>query len=355
VDPDDLVDVSCVVHVHSTYSDGTATVPELLDAARDVGADALLLTDHNSLGARGGGWEGRHDGVSLFVGDEVTTKRGHYLAFGIDRVIPYRGRSPVEIAEEVRAAGGVGFAAHPFSPGGRMLVPAIARRIVLPHGWEALEDPRGCDGLELWSVLTDSAENWRTPAEARRWLREPEEAIAAGPPPHHLRTWDALSATRRVPAVGGLDSHQHGVRVRGRVRSPVPHRRVFDLLRTHALCERPLTGDPQTDWPTLLGALREGAAWLACPSVAPAEGARLWAEQADGRIVPMGGEAPVARSILRVRLPRDAEITVVRDGAALHQESGAAVDLEIDGPGVYRVEARVGGRIWLLSNPIHLR
>jgi hypothetical protein len=39
----------------------------------------------------------------------------------------------------VRAAGGIGFAAHPFSDGGHMLYPPLARRIVRPHGWPALE------------------------------------------------------------------------------------------------------------------------------------------------------------------------------------------------------------------------
>jgi hypothetical protein len=356
VDPvQTLVDVSCVVHVHTRYSDGTATVREVLDAARDAGADAVLLTDHDSLDAKRDGWEGLHQGVFLFVGDEVTSKRGHYLAFGVDRVVDHRGRSPVEVAEAVRAAGGVGFAAHPFSDGGSMLLPAIARRIVLPRGWPALDDPRACDGLELWSVTTDAAEAWRTPAEARRWLRDPEAAIAPGPPVHHLSRWDALSAGRRVPAIGGLDSHQHGLRLRGRVRSPVPHARIFRLLRTHLLCDRPLTGDPEVDWSIVQGALRAGAAWLSCPCVAPAEGARLWAEGADGAVVPMGGEAPSGRFVIRARLPREADILLLRDGESLDRLSGAELDVEVDGRGVYRVEARIDGRIWLLSNPIHLR
>jgi hypothetical protein len=355
MDPQSPVDVSCVVHVHTTYSDGTATVPEVLNAAREAGADAVLLTDHDSLDARWDGWEGLHEGVFLFVGDEVSAEHGHYLAFGVDEEIAHRGRSPREVAAAVRAAGGVGFAAHPFSSGGRMLLPAIARRIVLPHGWPALDDPRACDGLELWSVTTDAAESWRTPVEARNWLRDPEAAIAPGPPKHHLRRWDALSASRRLPAIGGLDSHQPGFRVRGRVRSPLPHRRTFGLLRTHLLCERPLTGDPAEDRRTILGALRAGAAWLACPCVASAHGARLWAERADGVVVPMGGEAAAARSAIRVRLPREADVLVVHDGAPLHRLSGAVLDVEVDRPGVYRVEARIDGRVWLLSNPIHLR
>jgi hypothetical protein len=291
----------------------------------------------------------------VLVGTEVSPKQGHYLAFGVDREIPHAGRSALEIAAAVREAGGVGFAAHPFSRGGHMLVPALARRIVLPHGWPALEDPRSCDGIELWSLTTDAAEGWRTPAEALRWLRDPEMAIAAGPPARHLRAWDALSAHRRVPAIGGLDGHQPGIRVRGRVRSPLPHRRTFELLRTHLLCERPLTGDPEEDWRTVMAGLSAGAAWLTCPYVAPADGARLWIERADGSVVSMGGEAPAGRSVLRVRVPRTADICVVRDGTPLHESRSTALDLEIDAGGVYRVEARIDGRIWLLSNPLYLR
>ena len=350
-----FVDVACVVHVHSTYSDGTAGVPEIVAAAATAGADAVLLTDHDSLAARRDGWEGRQDGVCLLVGTEVSPKQGHYLAFGVGAEIPHAGRSALEIAAAVRAAGGVGFAAHPFSDGGRMLVPGLARRIVLPHGWPALDDPLGCDGIELWSLTTDAAEGWRTPSEAMRWLRDPQAAIAGGPPVHHLRRRDALSARRRVPAIGGLDGHAPGLRVRGRARSPLSHRRTFDLLQTHLLCQRGQYGAPLGFGLAAQRALAAGAAWLACPCVAPARGARLWAEMADGALIPMGAEASAGRAVLRLRLPRTADVRVLRDGAAFHQMRGATLDLDIAATGVYRVEARIDGRLWLLSNPVHLR
>jgi hypothetical protein len=355
VDPASRFDVSCVAHVHSTYSDGTATVPELLAAARDAGADALLLTDHDSLGARRDGWEGMHDGVLLLVGTEVSPKQGHYLAFGVDREIPHAGRSGLEIARAVRSAGGLGFAAHPFSAGGHMLYGPLARRIVLPHGWPALDDEDGCDGIELWSLTTDAAEAWRTPAEAWRWLRDPEAAVAEGPPPHHLRRWDELSARRRLPAIGGLDGHAPGIRVRGRVRTPLSHARTFNLLRTHLLCERRLSGDLEADRETVLRALGGGAAWLTCPFVAPAHGARLWAERGGGATIPMGAEAPAGSALLRLRLPRSADIVVLRDGAQIHRGHAAELNLDIHHAGSYRVEARIEGRLWLLSNPVHLR
>ena len=351
----ELHDVSCVIHVHSTYSDGTATIGELLGAARESGVDALLLTDHDTLAPRREGWEARHDGVLLLVGLEVSPKRGHYLAFGVEQEIQHEGRSALQIAEAVRAAGGIGFAAHPFSRGGHMLLPSLARRVVLPHGWPALEEEGGMDGVELWSVLTDAAEAWRTPAEAVRWLREPERAVAHGPPAHHLEIWDRLSARRRIPAIGGLDDHQRGIRIRGAVRSPVAHRRTFRLLRTHLLCQQPLSGDLEADRASVLAALRAGAAWLHCPFVATAQGARLWAERADGGTVAMGGETPAGQATFRLRLPDRAEVKVFRDGHPIDETHTAQLDLTIAAPGAYRVEARIDGKLWLLSNPIHLR
>jgi hypothetical protein len=348
-------DVSCVAHVHSTYSDGTATVPELMAAAAEAGAGALLLTDHDSLGARRDGLEGLHDGVFLLAGTEVSPKQGHYLAFGVDEEIPHAGRTAGEIAAAVRTAGGLGFAAHPFSVGGHMLYPPLARRIVLPHGWPALDEPDGYDGIELWSLTTDAAEAWRTPAEAWRWLRNPERAVAQGPPARHLQRWDALSARRRVPAIGGLDAHAPGVRVRGQVRSPLSHSRTFRLLRTHLVCDRALSGDIDRDRATLIAALAAGAAWLNCPFVAPADGARFWAERRDGTTVPMGGDSDAASAVLRVVLPRQAEIRLVRDGRAINEAHAAHVEHDVELPGVYRVEARIDDRLWLLSNPIHLR
>jgi len=354
-----LHDLSAVVHVHSTYSDGTATVAELLDAARDAGAGALLLTDHDTLAARRDGWAGTHDGVALVVGTEVSPKGGHYLAFGTSGEIAHDGLAPVEIAAAVREAGGVGFAAHPFSAGGHLFVPSLARRVVLPHGWPALDQPGGCDGIELWSVTTDAAEAWRTPAEVLRWLRDPVAATASGPPAAQVRTWDRLSLRRRVPALGGLDGHAPGVRLNGRVHSPLSHARTFGLLRTHLLLERPLTGDPAADEREVVAALRAGSMWLARPVAAPADGARFWAELADGDDVAMGGEAVVGRgalpAVLRLRLPRAAELTVVRDGAPFLRADGEALDVDVTTPGVYRVEARIGGAMWLLSNPVHLR
>jgi hypothetical protein len=133
------------------------------------------------------------------------------------------------------------------------------------------------------------------------------------------------------------------------------HARTFGLLRTHLLCESELTGSVEKDRRTLLRALGAGAAWLTCPFVAPAHGARFWAERASGAPLAMGAEARAGSASLHLSLPRPAEIVVLRDGVPIHKANAAALDLRIHEPGAYRVEARIDRRLWLLSNPIHLR
>lgn len=333
-------DLACVAHVHSTYSDGTAAVPEILAAARAAGAGAVLLTDHDTLGAREDGWEGWHDGVLLVVGMEVSPKAGHLLVFGVDEVVGHEERDEAAILADVARQGGMAIAAHPFSQGSRM-----SRTIAPPHPWGALEDER-CHGLELWSMTTDVAEAWPSPAAAVRELRAPE--ALDGPPARNLAAWDALLERRRMVAIGGLDAHQPGLRLRGRVRSIQPHARWFALLRTHVLLDEAPRGDT-ADAARVLEALRAGRCYLALDHLADPAGFGFTAGEAA---VGMGGEVPVGGE-LAVRVPHEARLRVLRGGTAVAETTGTELRAPVREPGAHRAEAWLGGRRWILSNPIY--
>ena len=333
-------DLACVVHVHSTFSDGTATVPEIAAAARAAGADAVLLTDHDTLAARRAGCEGWHDGVLVVVGMEISPKGGHFLAFGLDDEVRHGGLGEEEICARVRARGALGFPAHPFSRGS-----AISKTIGRPHPWRSLES---CEytGIELWSLVTECAERCATPLELIRFLRRPEDAVDH-PPARNLEAWDRLCRRRRVVAIGGLDAHQSGVRIGGRAFSPHPNERIFRTLRTHVLT------DAEPGPATVLDALAEGRCYLAVDSLAPARGFRFEAE-GDG-VVPMGAEVRGGRWTLRAVLPQEADVRLIRDGQVLERATAARIELQVDAAGVYRVEARLRGRTWIVSNPIYVR
>ena len=345
-------DWACVIHVHSTYSDGTPTVPELVEEARANDRDAVLLTDHDTLGARGDGWERWHESVLLVVGTEISTTGGHLLAFGIDRSPAADELDGSEASLEVARQGGICFAAHPFSEGS-----AISTTIGRPHPWLELDDPN-LTGLEAWSLITDAAESWRSPREIIRFLRSPVVATAR-PERSRLARWDRLGRDRRVVGIGGLDAHQSGVRVGGRPVSPFPNRRFFGSLATHVLTDRAPSGHAATDRATLLAALAAGRCFLAMDWHAQSRGFDFWAVRGD-EVALMGGEVMAGGWRLRARLPAPARLLLFRDSVVTMASSGATqLDIEAERPGVYRLEAWLarGGEdaCWIISNPIYVR
>jgi hypothetical protein len=343
-------DLSCVVHLHSTYSDGTGTVPEIAAAARRAGADVVLLTDHDTLEAKGRGEEGWYgDDVLVLVGTEVSPARGnHLLVFDVEREVPHAGRDAAAVARAVRDAGGLGFAAHPFSRGSDRF-----KRVGDGMPYDAL-DSDALHGIELWSFVTDTAEALGGIPELIRFLVAPGRALV-GPPPGNLAAWDELCRTRRVVAIGGLDAHQFGKRVGPFVPVRVmAYHRSFRYVRTQVLCEEAPTGELEHDRAQVYDALRAGRCYIAVHALGPAAGFRFEADD-----VPMGGEAPAGRRTLRASTPRPAKLRLLRNGREIAGGLADSLEQEVEEPGAYRVEAllRAHGRerTWILSNPIYLR
>jgi hypothetical protein len=353
-----LHDLACAIHVHSTYSDGTGTVPEIAAAGRAAGLDVLMLTDHDSLEAKRRGEEAFYGDLLLLVGEEVSPRReNHFLAFGIDEEIDHSGLSASEIVEAVGAAGGFGFAAHAWS-GGNPHFPRFGTGMP----WRDFDSP-ALAGIELWSFLTDTGEKLSGYADVARFVLAPGRVLDH-PPQRNVEGWDQLCARRRMVALGGLDSHQIGKRLPGgHVLKFMSYERSFGYLRTHVLSERALSGELAADQAQVFDALRAGRCYIAVDSLAPARGFSFWAERAtgDGSAVPMGAEEQADQWVLKASAPRPAELRLIRDGERLASApSSTSIVHRTEGrPGVYRVEARVvaGGRerTWIMSNPIYLR
>ena len=71
------VEIQGVLHVHTTHSDGSGSVADVVEAAQKTGVDFVVLTDHNTMRAKHEGWEGWHGSTLLIVGEEVSTRAGH--------------------------------------------------------------------------------------------------------------------------------------------------------------------------------------------------------------------------------------------------------------------------------------
>jgi predicted metal-dependent phosphoesterase TrpH len=102
--------VDCQVHtVHS--GDATTTLDQLAKRVREVGLDAVCITDHHTID---GALEAlqRDLGVRVIVGEEVRTPVGEIIGLFLSERVPYV-LPLLQAAARIRSQGGIVYAPHP--------------------------------------------------------------------------------------------------------------------------------------------------------------------------------------------------------------------------------------------------
>ena len=184
------------LHVHTSHSDGTRTLEQILGLAGRLGLDTVAVTDHYKIneGLRAIPLAERYRTAAV-AGTEVTTRTQHHV-LGLFVKRPVRlYRSMADSVLAIRDQGGLAILAHPF-----MAVPNSSgpRRIL---GWLERTD---FDGIEL--------ENQYLSPERRERLRD-----------FYERHRERLGA-----AIGGTDAHFGDL---GRHLTLYPGRGPDDLYR----------------------------------------------------------------------------------------------------------------------------
>jgi predicted metal-dependent phosphoesterase TrpH len=137
------------MHIHSLYSDGTASVRSILDhVERETELDVVAITDHERIDGALRAAEIHADGeysFDLVVGEEITTRRGHVLALFVTERLPAL-RPLSETLAAIHAQGGLAIAAHPMAP-----VPLSVGRRSLREVRDHLQEGVYFDALELFN------------------------------------------------------------------------------------------------------------------------------------------------------------------------------------------------------------
>ncbi|NBQ89802.1 MAG: histidinol phosphatase, partial [Betaproteobacteria bacterium] len=108
----------------------------------------------------------------------------------------------------------------------------------------------------------------------------------------------------------------------------------------------------------LLGALREGRAFVAFDLLADTRGFVFFAD-ADGRRATMGEEVAFTPGLrLKGEAPLSARWTVLRDGEVVATLEGRSLDWPVPGAGNYRVELAIKPGAewldWIYANPVRI-
>jgi len=347
-------DYSGIIHFHSDYSfDGRRSLPSIIRAARDNHLDFLMLTDHSTLQARNDGLEGWHGRVLLIVGQEISPRFNHLLAFDADKPFPIdrndEKTDPQSYIHAVLQAGGICFIAHPDHEGTDLFH-------VKHYPWQNW-DVDGYTGIGIWDFMTD----WQNSLDGyfRAFLSYLFPGFfLSGPSRATLERWDCLNQTRHVVGIAESDNHDTLKRFMGMPFPVFPFRKAFRFLRTHILTRRPFSGDGTQDKHLLIDALKRGNVYVALESFRPSKGFTLTVKEKE-REATMGDIFLLDQNArLSVMVPATSCIRVVKDGSLFHEEIGQSASCSICQPGVYRIEVSVRCygkyRPWIFSNPVYV-
>ncbi len=333
-----------VSHIHTTDSDGSKSVPEIIKIGQKAGLDFLFFCDHMTLRSRHLGLEGWHGNTFVLIGYEIhdKTNRNHYLAFNIDQVLSGE-LSPQEYVAEVKRQGGLGVVAHPDET---RVLPQFP-----PYPWTAW-DAEGFDGIEIWNQMSEWMEGinrlnqFKMFVSPRRYLTSPTPKI--------LKIWDELNKRKKVFGMSGVDVHAYPYRFGPFKLVIFPYEVQFKSLRTHVLMDMPLSSDSQIATNQFINALKNCQLFISNYRRGDAKGFSFYAKNND-QIAKIGESISSSNKVaFIVMTPQRCRIRLLRDGTTIAQRAGNDLEYCSQEPGIYRVEAYKGKKGWIFSNHIRI-
>jgi hypothetical protein len=345
------------LHMHTTYSDGSGTHAEIVQAALQAGLDAVITTDHNVLvNGPAGYYQDGDRRVLLLVGEEVhdqttTSQKNHLLVIGAGREMVELASDTQRLVDSVLKTGGLAFIAHPVDPA----APAFGEPDISWEKWEV----ENFTGIELWNAMSEFKSLLKDHLRATFYAFNPK-LVARGPFPATLQKWDELLANgKRVVAVGGSDAHAFHVSLGPLRRTLFPYEFHFRTVNTHIITNQSLNGEFDHDRRLILDALGDGHAFVGYDLPAATRGFRFSAQGKDG-VALMGDEITVKEGVtLQIHLPQRAECLLLKDGKMIKTWHKREICTHITSEaGVYRVEVYIhyqgNRRGWIFSNPIYV-
>ncbi|MDW7651310.1 MAG: CehA/McbA family metallohydrolase [Bacillota bacterium] len=342
---------SCLgnIHIHSAYSDGTSSIPQIAKEAAEAGLHYIIITDHNTL--TGLGEEGYYDNVLVLCGSEINMQKNHYLALNIKKEIPPNDDNPQQVIDAVNSQNGLGFIAHPYEKGS----PLVLKGKTYPWtDWDATDFA----GIEVWnwsSQWRDGAQN--IPCGLYYAYLNPAGPIT-GPHPQAMARFDEITQTKKITAIAGSDAHNWPIRY-GPVRRDIfPYGYLFRTACNNLLLQEPLSRDVSTAKSQIYNALRHGRSFIVNRLLGDADGFAFTATSKETEYH-IGNDVPLNdMTVLNIQCPDkhsgNLSFRIFQNGSILDEINRCSVSVRVYEPGTYRLEVRQRSKPWIFTNPIYI-
>lgn len=353
---------SGVIHIHTTYSDGSGTYQQIGEICDSLGLHFAIITDHNTVQPIKDSLAKRFGMTLIIPAVEISTdgEHGHFLVIGDSiPLVPRNGTSSDSVFDDAVRKGDITILAHVFHP----------RKSLKWDNWNIGK----FTGMELYNF----DEGWRSDlnffkinkliaafivylfqGQALNYILEYPFA--------EMKKFDELNLSRKVIGIGSLDAHAN-VKI-GRVVYHFPrYVSLFNLLHTIIITRTPFNGLYQHDRELALNAIRNGNCFVAFTGIENARGFLFTAASDTSRAIMGDSLKLTSNTTLSISIPdsNNVVVDVVKDGITLNEvENRGSINLRVDSPGAYRVvvfQTRVMLPLflkrkfpWVLSNPIYI-
>ena len=332
------------LHIHTTFSDGSSSIENVIKYAKKAGLKWIIITDHNNLD--GLSYEGWHNGVLVLVGEEISpATENHYLALDVKEIIS-PDLPPEAFIQEVKKQGGIGFVAHPDEKHGR-------KNSHKPLRWSDWSIT-GFDGIEIWNYLSDWVDNFDDKKQIQHYISRND--ILKGPSKQTLKWWDELNNNSEaiVPAVGGVDAHALVYKVLGFDVKVFPYIDTFKTLTNRIYTDEKLSENFEVAKKQVLNALKSGKNLIFNRCWDKSNDPIFYLKDKDKKYYAGDTVEYSENCVIIAKFPYKAQIRLIYDGQLIWECVREEFIFEHLDRGKYRIEAYLGDKPYVFSNPINI-
>ena len=341
------------IHIHSKLSDGTGDIKAIAKAAKQVGLDWVIITDHNYYDND----ESIIDGVYVIKAQEISPHQcNHYLAFDVNDIIEPEDNPQIYV-DKVRELGGFGFAAHPDEGTTVNKKGEVCKRKNSNHCIPWTNKDVKPDGVEIWNWFSNWADNLDdsnifTLAYAYLFKHK----IIKKPSDITLEWWDKLNNETEsiVPALGGVDAHALKIYKYIIPVTVFPYKTCFSTITNTIFLKEPLSENIMTAKKQILNAIKNGNSIITNQHISK--------DLPDIYVTCSSGKYYCGENIvlddeccLHFNSNQTMKICLIYNGCEISKSSSDKLIYPIKKSGKYRLEVQYKNQGFLYTNPFNIK
>jgi len=332
-----FIEYRAAFHVHSYLShDSEGEIEDIAEAAKLLGLDAVILTDHYEEGNIARAPRATHRGVLFLPGVEDRGVRGGSVC-----AFPLQEDYDAKVSKQARQ--------NEYERQDAVLVLGHVEKL-------ETSSPGRYSAFEVYNLHAEFTAASRF-GIVWRFLFLPADAFferAIKTPVDNLAAWDREHARGlRLAALAGHDAHAN-VSILGAVIGT--YAEVLRLFSNHILA-------PELTVEAIAEAIRAGRTFIVFDYLADGTGFALTygdPEASPDERATLGDEVPYHPGhtlAVSVPVPVDevkTRVVLLRDGQILRTLESPRFAMKLPGPGTWRVEVYRDGKLWIVASPIYV-